>query len=329
MRIIFCIISCKIGDVREEAIGMRGRVIEKLAAVACALCLACGVMSSVVFARDTEPEPELPQEPEATFVILDPVVTETAAPTPEIVDNRTSVPLFVDGEQRGSCAVLDGILYMAPDAFLRAVGVDASGSVSGGAYTVEGGGVSISAEPGALYFICNGRYLYVDGGIPSQGGQTVLPVELLAKCLGVSAAWDRIGWTVTVRADELDPLESGDTYYADTDIYWLSRVIYAEAGNQPLEGQVAVGSVVLNRVADESFNEQNSVYDVIFAKNQFEVVINGMIYMEPDSSAVLAAKLALDGADPTGGATYFATFDFGEGYECVMWIGDHCFMREA
>ena len=29
------------------------------------------------------------------------------------------------------------------------------------------------------------------------------------------------------------------------------------------------------------------------------------------------------------GATYFATYDFGEGYECIMWIEDHCFMTEA
>lgn len=304
-------------------------MVEKLSAVLCALCLAFGVMSSVVFARGAEEEPEQPPEPEATFVILDPVVPETAEPTPESVDNRTSVPLTVDGEQRGACAVIDGQLYMSPDAFGRALGLETGGSVSGGTYTASGGGVSITAEPGAQYFICNGRCLYIPGGVPVQGGQVVLPLELLAKCFGVSAAWDRIAWTVTVRADAIEPLESGDDYYADTDVYWLSRVIYAEAGNQSLEGQVAVGSVVLNRAADESFDGQDSVYDVIFAKNQFEVVINGMIYMEPDDTAVLAAKLALEGADPTDGATYFATFDFGEGYECVLWIGDHCFMREA
>ena len=68
---------------------------------------------------------------------------------------------------------------------------------------------------------------------------------------------------------------------------------------------------------------------MIFAKNQFEVVINGMIYMEPGDMSVIAAKLALEGYDVCGGSTYFATFDFGEGYECVMWIEDHCFMVEA
>lgn len=307
---------------------MRGRWIEKLAAVACALCLAVGVMSSVVFAR-SEDVTEEPQEPEATFVILDQVAPETAAPVAETVDNRTSVPLYIDDEERGACRVIDGGLYMDPAAFCRAVGLEAQGGSSDGTYVLSGDGISLSAEPGALYVVCNDRYLYVDGGVMTDNGQVVLPVKLLAKCLGVSAAWDRVAWTVTVKADAIEPLESGDTYYVDTDVYWLSRVVNAESGNQSLLGQIAVGSVVLNRMADESFAGQNSVYDVIFAKNQFEVVINGMIYMEPSETSVIAAKLALEGADVVDGATYFATFEFGEGYECVLWIGDHCFMTAA
>ena len=303
---------------------MKGRVIEKLAAVACALLLAGGVMSGVVVAQGEEIAEE-PAAPEATFVILDQVIEETAVPMAEVVDNRTSVPLYVNGEERGACPIVDGQLCMSPAAFCRALGLD----VTSAGDSVSGEDISFTAVPGELYFICNGRYLYVDGGVRVYGGQTVLPLGLLAKCLGVTAAWDRVAWTVAVNADVIEPLESGDTYYVDTDVYWLSHVIYAEAGNQSLLGQIAVGSVVMNRVADEAFVGQNSVYDVIFAKNQFEVVINGMIYMEPTASAVTAAKLALEGADVVNGATYFATFDFGEGYECVMWIEDHCFMTEA
>ena len=302
---------------------MKGRIIEKLSAVACALLLAGGVMSSVVIARGEEVSEE-PAAPQATFVILD-QADQTTAPTSSVVDNRTSVPMLVNGEERGACRVIDGQLFMAPEAFCKAMGLSAAVSSA----SVMAAGVEITAEPGKAYIECNGRYLYVDGGVREIGGQTFVPVELLAKCLGVYAAWDRVAWIVNVRADVIEPLESGDTYYLDTDVYWLSRVIYAEAGNQSLIGQIAVGSVVMNRVADEHFEGQDSVYDVIFAKNQFEVVINGMIYMEPDSTAILAAKLALDGADVTGGSTYFATYDFGEGYECLMWIGDHCFMREA
>ncbi len=321
---------------RRRANGLKSRMIEKLAAVFCALCLTAGVMSGVVFARgneeaaaaEAEETLEL-TEPQATFVILDQVAPETASPVPEVVDNRTSVPLIVDGEERGICAVADGVPLVAPDTFCRALGLGVTISSWGDATFFSGDGYSLSAEPGALYFIFNNRYLFVPDGVAEQGGQLLLPVELLAECFGVTAAWDLTAWTVTVQADEIVPLEDGSTYYVETDVYWMSHVIYAEAGNQSLLGQIAVGSVVMNRIADEAFMGQDSVYDVIFAKNQFEVVINGMIYMEPSESAVIAAKLALDGADAADGATYFATFDFGDGYECVKWIEDHCFMVEA
>jgi N-acetylmuramoyl-L-alanine amidase len=169
----------------------------------------------------------------------------------------------------------------------------------------------------------------VETGVLSDEGDILLPVEALVKCLGVSVSWDQTTWRIIVTAGDISPLESGDTFYDETDVYWLSRVIYAEAGNQPLLGQIAVGDVVMNRMKDPAFAAQDSVYDVIFAKNQFEVVINGMIYMTPDEQSQVAAKIALEGADVVSGATYFATYELGAGYECVTWIGEHCFMTAA
>ena len=323
---------------------MKGRWLEKMAAVVCALVLAVGVMSGA-FANAEEPTDE-PAAPEATFVVLDlelgadasaadAVLTVTETPYAatlssqvEVTDNRSSIPLMVNGARAGECLILDGIPCVGAEQFCRALGLEVSSSFADGVYTLTGG-VQIEARADDIYFVCNGRYLLAEDGVQIRGGQAYLPVEAMAKCLNVSAAWDRVGWTISVAAESVVPLESGSSFYDETDVYWLSHVIYAEAGNQSLRGQIAVGNVVLNRIADESFTDQDSVYDVIFAKNQFEVVINGMIYMDPSDEAVAAAKLALEGYDVCGGATYFATFDFGEGYECVMWIGDHCFMTEA
>ena len=67
-----------------------------------------------------------------------------------------------------------------------------------------------------------------------------------------------------------------------------------------------MGNVVLNRVADEQFPD--TIKDVVFdTKNgvQFEPTSNGTIYDEPTQSAVLAAKLCLDGADVVGDCLYF------------------------
>ena len=295
---------------------MKSRWLEKTAAVLCAICLAVGVMSSVVFARDEESGGASGEIalPEATFVVVDEASKEAEAVVTEVTDNRNVLPLSVNGEQVSTCVLIDGVPFVDPDVLLSALGAE---------------DVSVEAEIGAEYFVCSGRYFYVAGGVPSVGGELRLPVEQLSECLGIAVVWDRVQWTLSVETGEYTLPESGDTYYNETDLYWLSRVIYAEAGNQSLEGQIAVGNVVLHRVASEDFAGQDSVYDVIFAKNQFDVVANGMIYMEPSDSAVIAAKIALEGCDVVSGAMYFATFEFGEGYECLTWIGDHCFMTAA
>lgn len=310
---------------------MKNRLMEKLAAIVCALCLTGGVMSGVVLAKDEELASE-PEAPEATaFVILDEPSDEAEgfAADAEVTDNRSAVPLYVEDELVFRCPIIGGVPYMDAELLCRALGADVSADYIGGVMSLWAEGLSMTARDGDAYFICNDRYLYAPDGVQVSGAQALLPMEPLAKALGVTASWDRVQWCVMAEPSELAPLESGETYYNETDVYWLSRVIYAEAGNQSLQGQIAVGDVVLNRMADESFTDQDSVYDVIFAKNQFDVVVNGMIYMEPDTQAQTAAKLALEGYDVVSGATYFATFDFGEGYECVTWIGDHCFMTAA
>ena len=319
---------------------MKGRTVEKIAALACALLLTAGVMRGTVLARAEEASGE-PEVQDAAFVVMDldgvadfsgeglsTPAAATAAPRLEVTDNRSSVPLTVNGESVGECTIIGGVPYVSAEAFCRALGMGVSAQASDGVFTLAGD-IDLRAQDGDIYFICNGRCLYAEDGVSVQGGQALLPLSELARCLSVSAAWDRVGWGIDVTADGVVPLESGSAYYDETDLYWLSHVIYAEAGTQSLLGQIAVGNVVMNRLASEEFPGQDDVYSVIFAKNQFEVVVNGMIYMQPDDTAVIAAKLALEGYDVTDGSLYFATFFFGEGYEVVMWIEDHCFMVEA
>ena len=90
--------------------------------------------------------------------------------------------------------------------------------------------------------------------------------------------------------------------YSEEDLYWLARIISAESRGEPLEGQIAVGNVVLNRV--DSDNYPDTIKEVIFDRNhgvQFEPVENGTVYDDPTPTSVLAAKLALEGAwTPTG-----------------------------
>lgn len=86
-------------------------------------------------------------------------------------------------------------------------------------------------------------------------------------------------------------------------IYLLARVIHAEARGESLEGQVAVGAVLLNRLLDKRFPKTLS--QIIFKRGEFCTVRDGQIWMAPSSKAIQAARLAVSGWDPTGGAVYF------------------------
>ena len=95
--------------------------------------------------------------------------------------------------------------------------------------------------------------------------------------------------------------------YTADDVFWLARIIEAEAGGEPYQGKVAVGNVVLNRVNSKEF--PNTIYGVIFEHYgkipQFSPVADGTIYNTPSQESINAAKDALNGARPVGNATYF------------------------
>ena len=105
-----------------------------------------------------------------------------------------------------------------------------------------------------------------------------------------------------------------------SDVALLAAIIQIEAGNECYEGQVAVGSVVMNRVRSGSY--PNSVGNVIFARGQFATSrMSSVLSRGPKASCVQAATEALAGADPTGGTTHFRRAGSKEG----LIIGNHVF----
>ena len=309
---------------------MKHRWLARTAAIVCAICLAMGVMSQTVFARDNSLSQDdyLAEMPQATFVVLN-GETDPTTPAPEVIDNRLNVPLYVGGGQAGTCDIIGGVPYMSVTAFFDAAGLDAQVIDYGSALSLAMQGIMLTAQAGQNYFVCNERYLYVENGVQNLGGALALPVELLVKCTGLTASWDRLAWQVNVNSGPAKPLESGETYYDQSDLYWLSRLIFAMAGTESFQTRVAVGSVCVNRLGNPAFAGQSNIYEVVFAKNQFDMVTNGMIYVEPDEDSVLAAKLALEGCDPVGGATYVSVNDLGAGYERVAQMGKLQFFEAA
>lgn len=200
-----------------------------------------------------------------------------------------------------------------------------------GQAVVRSSSLTLTARPGDCYMNANGRMLYAKDGVKVQNGSVMVPVRVLAEALGAAVNWSGATDTVSI-ASGSGTITSGDNYYDSAAVYWLSRIISAESCSEPLLGKLAVGSVVLNRVASPDFPD--CIYDVIFDSRwggQFEPVQNGTIYDMPTEESVLAAKLCLDGASVVGDSLFFlnpaksSNFWTMQNCDYVATIGSHQF----
>lgn len=108
----------------------------------------------------------------------------------------------------------------------------------------------------------------------------------------------------------------------------LARLISAEARGEPYTGQVAVGAVVLNRIEHPSFPD--TIAGVIYQKDAFTCIADGQFNEPVAESAYRAARDALNGWDPSGGAIYYynpktATNQWIRKRKVVTTIGTHVF----
>ena len=165
--------------------------------------------------------------------------------------------------------------------------------------------LTLVARDGSCYIEANGRTLYAAKGIFIADGRLMIPTRLLAQAMGGDAQWESRSRTVQIRAGS-SPIERADSHYDGNALLWLSRIISAESRGEPMEGQIAVGNVVLNRVADPDY--PNTIYGVIFDKKygvQFSPVSDGSIYRTPTYSATVAAKIALEGVSVSEKILFF------------------------
>lgn len=194
--------------------------------------------------------------------------------------------------------------------------------------TVHNDKLVLKATVGNLYLTVNNRYFYAPEGIQIENGQVMVPLSALVKAFDGSLTWNgSTGITAVTRGS--GAAKFGEQYYNADDLFWLSRVIYTESGNQPLEGKMAVGNVVMNRVKHPSF--PNTVEGVLAQKNQFTTYWSGHIARSsPNTESVIAAKLVLDGGvvEEVKNALYFdsaASSWASRNRTCVAVIGGHRF----
>lgn len=123
---------------------------------------------------------------------------------------------------------------------------------------------------------------------------------------------------------------SQQTSSHNANVELLARIINGESRGEPYEGQVAVGAVVLNRVKHPSF--PNSISGVIYQEGAFTAIVDGQIHAQMYDTSYQAARDALNGWDPSGGAIYYynpatATSSWIYSRPVIKSIGKHKFCK--
>ena len=246
-----------------------------------------------------------------------------------------AVDLYKDGKQilKGQVADIGGTVYVPVQRFadlfghFKTIYTEATEQV-----VITGTNLSMTVKVGDPYITVNERIFYTGKKVISLGGWIFVPLTSMCKAMNAK---------VTIRSGYYDAfITSGDPakvlwaseYYNSDDLYWLSRIISAEAKGEPFAGQIAVGNVVLNRVRSSQY--PNTVKGVIFDTKygtQFSPVASGTIYQAPTASAIRAAKICLEGYSLSTQMIYFynpriATSSWiGRTRPYIMTIGNHKF----
>jgi len=229
--------------------------------------------------------------------------------SPAHAANASDVDVYVNGKKLTSsdnARIINATTYVPLRAMCELFGASQiSWNDSTKTATVHARGIKIHITQGNTYIEANGRYFASNEPVRNIGGRLFLPVRLIASAFASTVKWDGAAYTVKITDSGKAPA-SGSSYYDANEVYWLSRIIYAESGAEPFRGKIAVGNVVMNRVASAQF--PNSVYGVIFDKKhgvQFSPVASGSIYKTPNADSVIAAKICLEGFSINSKVLYF------------------------
>ena len=248
-------------------------------------------------------------------------VVYDSAPSRSIPAGATRTGVNVNGRRvlEGRVFVIDGVTYVPMFKFADWLGMfsyttSQSGSISTG--RVSGENLEITAVENSLYISANGRYFYTVNRVLEISGELYVPIEPMVKALNCHIGRDSSGAYV-VRSGDTRLLKSADKFYREDEVYWLAKIISAESRGESLEGKIAVGNVVLNRVRSNQF--PNTIYGVIFDKKfgvQFTPVANGTIYHEATAESIIAAKICLEGYTLSNNILYF----FNPKYSTASWV---------
>ena len=220
----------------------------------------------------------------------------------------TDVNITYNGKEvlSGEAAIINSVTYVPLRSFSELVGASSiSWDARTSTATVTKGATTLYVRSGGYYLEAMGRYFYTPERVLNINDRLFVPIRPFAKVFCLDLEWNGVTRTVELTGTSRS-LTSGSAFYNENDLYWLSRIISAEASGESLYGQIAVGNVVLNRVADNRY--PNTVYGVVFDRKggtQFSPVSMGTIYNKPTAPSVIAAKICLEGYSISEGILFF------------------------
>lgn len=211
----------------------------------------------------------------------------------------TETDVLLDGQEilAGECFLLDSVTYVPLRGFctlLDSYRITWDGR--SGTATLKNQRLTLTVPSGALYIIANGHYYYTVREVLNLDGHLYVPIRPLARAMDLQLEWNGSARAVELTSPKDRIYAVAEASYDKDEVYWLSRIIYAEAGAEPLRGQIAVGNVVLNRVRSRAYPD--TIYGVIFDRKhgtQFSPVALGTIYRTPSAASIIAAKICLEG----------------------------------
>ena len=288
----------------------------------CLLLVGCG--------REEAPEPTAISTATPCPV---PTVTMTEAPAPQL--DYPELAARLDGEELGQVYTVGETVFLPMHSLCDKLGFALSFEENETGLEAMLGTLELKAEAGQGYMNASGRYLYIPEGWIAADGGLWLSLDAACRLLGVN--YNNTDAFMELDAAGAKLLHAGEDYYDihfDMElVYWLPQIINAEARGQPLEGMIAVGNVVMNRMESELFPER--ITDVLYDREyaiQFEPVQNGSIKAQPDEMAYIAAWLCFEGYNMVEDCLYFVNPAYGSGWfdrdlQLYKAIGEHNFYR--
>ena len=215
------------------------------------------------------------------------------------------IPVYI-GNTTVEGVLIEDTTFVPFDTFCYAMGADSvTWDPKTNVVSASCRGIVIESKEGVSYIEANGRCFYTGPYCRPIDGMLYVPVRPLAKAFDAEVIWNGDNYSVQI-IDGGGVCESGDSYYWDGAVMWLSRIIYAEANTEPMLGKIAVGNVIMNRVDSPEF--PNTIYSVIFDRKygvQFTPVANGSIYNSANAECERAAKMVLEGTSVDNEVLYF------------------------